>query len=180
MAEARIPIAAGVAGGEVGERSGVMDGATFDAVTRRLAEGSSRRRAVRLVGGAVAALVVGGRSAAGADAQGARCRSFVLSGGPSPDEPIEVDDSLFVFVNRDRVFGKRANRAGAVAPVAFKAKRGDKLKIVARDEEAPCQQLDPLFLHCATGGEPRQLSEGIAQTCEAAETGVFFKQTFTI
>lgn len=164
-----------------------VDGAKFDAVTRRLAEGSSRRRALRLLGGAVAAALVGGRAAAGTDAQvprearGARCRDFVLSGGPLADEPIEVDDNLFVYVNRELVFGDRADRAGAVPPIAFGARRGDKLKIVARDVVAPCRQLDPLFLHCATGGAPRRLFRGVAQECDNEDAvGVFVNKTYKI
>lgn len=164
-----------------------MDGARFDAVTRRLAEGSSRRRALRLLGGAVAAALVGGRTAAETDAQDpregrlARCRDFVLSGGPLATEPIEVDDNLFVYVNKELVFGNRADRAGAVAPIAFGAKRGDKIKIVARDVITPCRQLDPLYLHCASGGAPRRLFRGVAQDCDNENAaGVFVSKSYKI
>jgi ribosomal protein S28E/S33 len=137
-----------------------------------------------LLGGAVAAVLVGGRAAAETDAQETperRCREFVLSGGPVATEPIEVDDNLFVYVNRDLVFGDRAARAGAVAPIAFRAKRGDKLRIVARDVVAPCRQLDPLYLHCASGGAPRRLFRGFAQDCDNENAaGAFVTKTYKI
>ena len=168
-----------------------MDGARFDAVTRRLAAGSSRRGALRILGGAITATLVGGRIGetdaqedeveSPREARGARCRDFVLSGGPLATEPIEVDDNLFVYVNKELVFGNRADRAGAVAPIAFGAKRGDKIKIVARDVVTPCRQLDPLYLHCATGGAPRRLFRGVAQDCDNENAaGVFVSKSYKI
>ena len=100
-----------------------VDGKAFDAATRRLAEGGSRRRVLGLLGGAVAALTIGGRRRAAAQTaaeQRARCRQFVLSGGTSPSEPIEVDDNLFVYVDQEKVFGRRADRAGAIQPIVMR------------------------------------------------------------
>ncbi len=140
----------------------------------------SRRQLGRLLGAAsLSGLLahMGYRDAGAGD----RCRKFVLSGGPATTEAIEVDDNLSVYVNGKKVFGHRHDRAGAISPITFRGRTGDKLRLVARDVETPCYQLDPLYLTCASGGDARRLTRGVEQTCgRTRPAGVFFDETYKI
>jgi hypothetical protein len=93
------------------------------------------------------------------------CTQFVLAGGPTPADPIHVDDDLVVFVNDLPIFQDRDGGANVLPPVVFQASPGDKLTIVARDVQACGRKIGPLWLHCAQGGEPRFLTAGEDTGC---------------
>jgi hypothetical protein len=93
------------------------------------------------------------------------CTQFVLSGGPTPADPIHIDDDLIVFVNDLPIFQDRDGAAGVLAPVAFQASPGDELTIVGRDVQPCGRKIGPLWLHCAQGGEPRFLTAGEDTGC---------------
>ena len=156
-----------------------MNDSAFDTWSRSAATRLSRRRALTFVGAAIVPGILALLGRNGGAAFDRTCKKFILSGGPAASEPIEVDDNLFVYVNGKKVFGDRL--AGALPPVTFRARVGDKLKIVAEDVKPTYYQLDPLYLHCATGGEARRLTRGVAKTGpQNRAVGIFFKETYKI
>jgi len=164
-----------------------MDNAVFDAAVRRCSTAGSRRAALRLIGGALAGGVVGavGRNAPGVAAYPNSCRRFILSGGPNRKREIDVDDDLAVYVNDRRIFNDRDGVIGIglepIEPIGFRARVGDRIRIVARDGEGPCRSLSSLWLHCRDGGDGRRLTRGVRETCRPnRRPGVFFDETFRI
>lgn len=157
-----------------------MDDAAFDALARVAGRASNRRRVLALLGGGMAAAVAAGPGR-GAAAQ-ERCDRWVLSGGPEGTEPIGVDDQLFVYLNGDRIYGARDQEAGFRPPLVFRARRGDKLKVAARDTNEPCYQLNALYLGCyRSNADSRRLDRGVTQTCgQSRPKGIFFSKTFTV
>jgi hypothetical protein len=93
------------------------------------------------------------------------CTQFVLAGGPTPADPIHVDDDLIVFINDLPIFQDRDGAAGVLAPVVFQASPGDELTVVGRDVQPCGRKIGPLWLHCAQGGEPRFLTAGEDTGC---------------
>jgi hypothetical protein len=93
------------------------------------------------------------------------CTQFVLSGGPTPADPIHVDDDLVVFVNDLPIFQDRDGGANVLPPIAFQASPGDRLTIAARDVQPCGRKVGALWLHCAQGGEPRFLTAGEDTGC---------------
>ena len=113
--------------------------------------------------------------------QTAVCTSWILSGGPDRTTPIAVDDDLHVMVNGVTVFNDADGKATAVPPIAFPAQVGDSLGVIARDANPACRSLSPLWLHCATTGQKRQLFAGNNDGCAPARTaGTFVSEVFTI
>lgn len=175
-----------------------MQATAFDGITRDLGEGSTRRRFLRLLGGTMAiglgAAALDGPAAAERRAgkqqtgqkgkgkgKGKVCRSWILSGGPSPTEPIGVDDDLQVTLNGVTILNDGNNVAGNLPPVPFRANVGDSLAVTARDVNPACRALSPLWLHCATNGQKRQLSAGQNDGCAPGRTpGIFFNQVYRI
>lgn len=157
-----------------------MDGHSFDALTRSVSRLTSRRQAVRLLGGAL----IGGVGALAVQRAEAarRCRKWAISGGSDPDDPIGVDDQIYVYRSGEKIYGRRGDRAGFYSPITFRADRGDKLRIIARDVELPCYQLNQLHLHCIRGrGESRRLTSGVPQACgNTRPRGEFFNEVYTI
>ena len=160
-----------------------MDGERFDAIATRLAAGASRRGALRLLagalGGGLAAAARPGRTLA----YPGTCRRFVLSGGPSPDDPIPVIADLTVRLNGGPIFVDGDGRGSDLAPIRFAARAGDRLRIVARSgavELGGCRYLGQLYLHCRTGGTARTLSDGVPYDCNGEPSGVFFDQRYVI
>jgi hypothetical protein len=88
------------------------------------------------------------------------CTNYVLSGGPSPGDPIHVDDDLTVLVNDAPIFVDRDGELNVFAPIHFQATPGDQLTVVARDAATCGRKIGALWLHCADGGEPRFLTGG--------------------
>ena len=156
-----------------------MDSERFDAITRRLAAGASRRGALRLLAGALA----GGLSAVARPgtslAYPGTCRRFVLSGGPLPDDEIFVDDDLTVRLNGDPIFVDGDGSANYLEPIRFAARAGDQLRIVAADAQPSCRGLGTLYLHCRTGGKARKLSDRV-DVCNDQPPGVFFNKRYVI
>ena len=113
--------------------------------------------------------------------QTAVCTSWILSGGPERTTPIVADDDLQVMVNGVTVFNDADGKATAVPPIAFPAQVGDSLGVIARDANPACRSLSPLWLHCATTGQKRQLFAGNNDGCAPARTaGTFVSEVFTI
>jgi len=94
-----------------------------------------------------------------------RCDQWILSGGPSPSDPIHIDDELTVLLNEDPIFEDRDGTANVLPALPFGAQHGDQLTVVARDLGS-CRKIGPLWLHCAQGGEARFLSGGFDQGCD--------------
>ncbi len=106
---------------------------------------------------------------------------WILSGGPDRATPIVADDDLQVMVNGVSVFNDGDGKATAVPPVAFTAQAGGTLGVVARDAVPSCRSLSPLWLHCATTGQKRQLFAGNNDGCAPGRTaGTFVSEVFTI
>ncbi len=163
-----------------------MDNASFDTLARLTAADTSRRGALRsafasvLAGFGAAALLETREAAAKKKKKKKRLRRWLLSGGPDPTAEIEVDDDLKVLRNGQIVFEDDDGGDDSHDPIAFKARKGDRLKIVAFDAQANCHRLSPLYLHPESGGAPRKLSDDIPLTCPNVAVGTFFHETFRI
>lgn len=109
--------------------------------------------------------------------------NLILAGGSAPTDPIAVDDDLAVYLNGVLLFQDADRQASLLSPLAFAAKNGDQLRIVATNAQVPCIELSPaLTLHRAAGG-PTQLLGGVTRQCDVAggiTLGDFYDQTFTI
>ena len=184
-----------------------MKCAAFDGISREFGSVSTRRGFLRLLGGAagVAAVsaVIPGEPA---DAKRKKtckrpcnseercvrgkcvpinrqqvCRSWIVSGGPQVNTPIAVDDDLQITLNGNPILNNADKMAGNIPPVTFTGNAGDSLGVVATDVYASCRSLSPLWLHCATSGQKRQLTPGQPDGCAPGRTpGVFFSQTFQV
>lgn len=125
------------------------------------------------------------------------CRRFVISAGPSPNDRFEhIDDDLLIELipkSRNKSVqvildddNKSPNGPGGShpKPPPFKAKVGDRVHIVARNEVAGGCELDEIWLHCTdAGGGKVKLTEAITpDECEsdADRTGIFFETTVRI
>ena len=114
----------------------------------------------------------------------AACTSWILSGGPDPGASIVVDDDLVIdhYVDGGQVytlFRDRDRKANTWQPIRFKAFVGDTLRIGAYDENPACRSLSPLWLHCATTGEKRQVFAGNNDGCAPGRpAGAYFVDEF--
>jgi hypothetical protein len=123
-------------------------------------------------------------STPGGQTQPAACTSWILSGGPNPGDSIVVDDDLVIdhYVDGGQVytlFRDRDKKANTWQPIRFKAFVGDTLRIGAYDENPACRSLSPLWLHCATTGEKRQVFAGNNDGCAPGRTaGAYFVDEF--
>ena len=117
----------------------------------------------------------------GACAQQPVCTSWILSGGPAVTAQIAVDDDLAITVNGASILKDENKMASTLPPVTFAAQPGDSLAVTAIDSNPACRSLSPLWLHCATTGQKKQLSAGNSDGCAPGRTaGQFFSQVFTI
>ena len=105
---------------------------------------------------------------------------LVLSGGPSPTDPLSVDDDMYVYLNGNPILVNNDDFATELDPVSFTARDGDQLRIVAENDVDPCLSMSPLYLHSTSDGTSYQLSEGVEEDCTSASLGVFYDETFTI
>ena len=159
-----------------------MNALGFDHLARQCG-GVSRRRALGLLGGALAGGLIAatGRQGSGLRAQEsvpvgspvpvppappAACSYYILSGGPDVAAPLHVDDDLVVFINGVPIFEEHDNVPNIMPPIAFQAVPGDILTVVARDAVACGRKISALWLHCADGGDPRFLSGGRDDGCD--------------
>ena len=156
-----------------------MDTDRFDDLTRSLAAPASRRRALKLFGGGALGAALGLLGRGEARAYPNTCRRFVLSGGRRPDQGIYVDDDLEVRLNGVPILLDENALSDTHPPITFRARAGNRLRIIATDAEPFCHHLDNLYLHCRTGGAPRRLSNEISG-CPDVAVGKFFDKTFTI
>ena len=112
------------------------------------------------------------------------CTSWILSGGPDQGASIVVDDDLVIdhYVDGGQVytlFRDRDKKANTWQPIKFKAFVGDTLRIGAYDENPACRSLSPLWLHCATTGQKRQVFAGNNDGCAAGRTaGAYYVDEF--
>jgi hypothetical protein len=108
--------------------------------------------------------------------------AFVLSGGPSPTDPLGVDDDLNVHLNgtsiREDSTPGEAN--GNNPPVEFVAKNGDELRIEAVNAAAPCHQRSPLYLHRVSDGAVQVIDQNEIRSCNNEPSGVFYDETVKI
>jgi hypothetical protein len=179
-----------------------MRATDFDGTTQDLGAVSTRRSVLRLVGGAVAVATVGATYCGPVSAKRKRgkkkpgktnpgqgqpqpqpvaCTSWILSGGANPTTPIQVDDDLTLKVNGVTVFSDSDGMARPVSPVVFAAQVGDQLDVDASDVNPACRAISALWLHCATTGQKRQLSDGTDDGCAPGRTpGVFFGGAYRV
>ena len=109
------------------------------------------------------------------------CTSWIISGGSDRTTPISVDDDLQIMVNGTNVLNDTNGAAGNLTPVAFTAQVGQSIGVVARDVNPACRSLSPLWLHCATSTQKRQLFAGNNDGCAAGRTaGTFVSEVYTI
>jgi len=109
------------------------------------------------------------------------CEQWLLAGGPSPFDPIHVDDDLAVLLNDQTIFEDADNLTNILAPLPFGAKNGDQLTVVARDVGS-CRKIGALWLHCAAGGEPRFLTAGFDDGCDPERVAPenFYRESWRI
>lgn len=116
----------------------------------------------------------------------AACSSWIISGGPNPTTRIEVDDDLWIY--HRAALGKQTllirdndGLASSLAAVSFQAQVGEEISILAKDVNAACRSLSPLWLHCATTGQKRMLYAGNSDGCAAGrQPSYFVSQNFVI
>jgi len=169
-----------------------MKSTAFDSITRELSERANRRGFLRLLGGATA-LGIGSislsdaadarrkRKPAKTKGKGTICKSWILSGGPSATAQLSVDDDLRITLNGVNILSDANTMADNLPPAPFAGKLGDSLAVIATDTNAACRSVSPIWLHCATSGEKRQLSAGQNDGCAPGRTpGVFFSKVFTV
>jgi hypothetical protein len=113
--------------------------------------------------------------------QPAACTSWIISGGADRTTPIAVDDDLQLMVNGVNVLNDTNGMAQTITPVAFTAQLGQSIGVVARDVNPACRSLSPLWLHCATSTQKRQLFAGNTDGCAPGRTaGTFVSEVYTI
>lgn len=121
-----------------------MEREAFDRLARAFGHAGSRRTALGLAFGGVAAVLRGER--VGAAAFDRNCRRFILSAGSNPEDKFRhVDDDLLVELQRKgrrgwkTIFeddnGTPNNEKGRIKPVKFRARVGDKLRITVHNSE---------------------------------------------
>jgi hypothetical protein len=115
--------------------------------------------------------------------QPAVCTSWILSGGPDPGDRILVDDDLIIdhYIQGSgpfELFHERDKKASSLPAIAFKAQVGDTLRVGAYDAQTSCRSLSPLWLHCATTGQKRQIFAGNNDGCAPGRTASYFVMEF--
>ena len=109
--------------------------------------------------------------------------TYTLSGGPSPETPLVVDDDLevrvngeTVFIDNDKVWTGSWWATWRGKPITFSASPGDVLQIIATNPGGGDIVLSPLYLHVK--GQSLKLSDGV--TRRRSEIYTFFDKEFTI
>jgi hypothetical protein len=110
------------------------------------------------------------------------CENWILSGGPSPSDMINVDDDLRITANGVIIINDNDFKASQIAPKVFNAPSGSFLQIRAIDQAGPCRSLSPLWVHCIATGQKKEIYSGVANDCVAGRgaTGIFVDGTFQI
>ncbi len=107
---------------------------------------------------------------------------LVLSGGESPAITMRVDDDIQVWLNDEIIYTDGDSRADVPLPPMkpFRARNGDRLRIVALDTAA-CRYLSPIYLHRLKDGFTQILTPGVQAACDWATGGrPFFDETYEI
>lgn len=183
-----------------------MERSQFDCLAKTIATAGSRRRVIAAALGGALGLI--GVTSSGAAAQcratgvvcgknadcctggcstqknGRRvccaCASYVLAGGPSIIDHLEADDNLTVKLNGAQLFDNTGGGYTVTNPIAFTAKPGDQLEVIATNVIAGGWGVSPLYLFCVGCGTAQVLDPvGVAFEYWHPE-GVFYDRTFTI
>lgn len=101
--------------------------------------------------------------------------SYVISGGPSADAPIYVDDDLIVEVNGKVIFHDGDKTLSTLNPIKFQAYPRDSIHITAINVGGG-SKLSGLYLH--SDGKIYRITEGISNP-ESSEL-VFYDKAFQI
>jgi hypothetical protein len=125
----------------------------------------------------------------------ANCEQFLISAGPTKTDRFKhIDDDLFIELlpagGNPKVLFKDDNDApngpGGSHPAVdpFTAQVGDRIRIVARNEEAGGCELDAIWLHCleGKGGSIKLLDAVTPNECkkDADTVGVFLDTTVRV
>jgi hypothetical protein len=107
------------------------------------------------------------------------CSAWIISGGPNPTTRIEVDDDLWIYHRaalgkQTLLIGDNNGLASSLAAVSFSAQVGEEIAILAKDVNAACRSLSPLWLHCATTGQKRMIYEGNTDGCAPGRQPSYF------
>ncbi|MGB7531431.1 MAG: RICIN domain-containing protein [Halobacteriota archaeon] len=109
--------------------------------------------------------------------------TYTLSGGPSSETPLVVDDDLEVKVNgktvlidNDGVSTQDGRATWKGAPITFSASPSDTLRIIATNPGGVDIELSSLYLH--VNGQSLKLSDGVPKT--QSDVYEFFNESFTI
>jgi hypothetical protein len=140
----------------------------------------TRRAALSTTGHSLAAAMLAATGLIQARPVEARCRDWILSGGLNPTDEIHVDDDLTVKRNGKVIFRDDDQFASDISPINFSARKGDRIQVSAINAQPPCRSLSPIYLHCAAGGNPRKITDGVAESCADEPAGRFFRKTITI
>jgi hypothetical protein len=178
----------------------------FDCLAKTIATAGSRRRVIAAaLGGALALAGITSSGAAArcrndgvvcsknADCCGGNClasksgrrvccscSSYVLAGGPSITDHIEVDDDLTVKLNGAPIFVDTDGNYTVANPISFTAKPGDQLEVIATNVVAGGWGLSPLYLFCEDCGTSQVLDPAGVAFEYYHDSGVFYDRTFTI
>ena len=89
------------------------------------------------------------------------CTKWIISGGPDPSTPITADDDLSIVnvTNGTVILNDNNGMAGPISARFFDANVGDVLRVRLTDWGG-CRSLSPLWLHCYTTGQSKQLYTG--------------------
>lgn len=125
------------------------------------------------------------------------CKRFVIAAGPNRDDKFQhIDDDLLIELIPKGQQGQRkvlleddnnspnGNNGAHLKVNPFTAKVGDKIRIVARNEEAGGCELDEIWIHCIEGrGGKVKLTDAITPDdcrADANRVGVFEDRTVRI
>jgi hypothetical protein len=152
-------------------------------------DGISRRKMLKRIGAGAAVawtapILTSVQTPAFAQGYDGTCADAILSGGPSPSEPVCVDDDIQVYLNGAPIFIDDDHFAQCWPPISVGlVNNGDQLRVAAIDSFGVCHGLSPLYLHCPSTGDSQTLdAEGVPGVCDGAPPSdtPFYDKTFTI
>jgi hypothetical protein len=95
----------------------------------------------------------------------AQAISFILSGGKNKEEPICVDDMIYIYVNGEAVFIDHTT-AGCKGTFAIEAEEGALIEIDAIDNVGACRGITPVYIHRADCDSYDIITEGRQDGCQ--------------
>ena len=108
---------------------------------------------------------------------------YVLSGSPSENTAIYIDDNLDVYLNGGaKVVNTEDAYAGEKGPFLFRAKCGDTLQFEVRDTYGHCAAMGPAYLRNMDGTKSELATSGFDHGCgfPSGNRGVVWWDRFTI